>query len=79
LETGALVEGSTTTAAGDIRVAAVRIARVRGWMCQGGPDGGGSDRRYQISVGRAIISQKIAATAAKAGKPKANHQRKSLW
>ncbi|MHC2260713.1 hypothetical protein FB001_102169 [Ensifer sp. SEMIA 135] len=34
-------------------------------------------RVYHSSAGRVIMSQKIARTAPKAGKPKANHRRKS--
>jgi hypothetical protein len=33
---------------------------------------------HHASCGRAIISQKIAVTAPKAGKPKANHSQNSL-
>ena len=39
--------------------------------------GEGNYSRPKVQPGFAIISQKIAITAPKAGKPKANHQRNS--
>src|SRR3954469_5513807 len=38
-----------------------------------------TDQSQYGMLGRAIISQKIASTAAKAGKPKANHHQNSRW
>ena len=42
-------------------------------------NGAGRPHPHSRISGRAIISQKIASTAAKAGKPNANHKRNSRW
>jgi hypothetical protein len=41
--------------------------------------GAGRPHPHSGMAGRAIISQKIASTAANAGKPNANHNQNSRW
>ncbi len=57
----------------------VEITFSNRWENRGAPIQIGSTRLqvYHSSIGRVIMSQKIARTAPKAGKPKANHRRKS--
>ena len=49
------------------------------WSGEGAQEKPGGECAHRETCGLAIISQKMARTAAKAGKPKANHSRKSLW